>query len=186
MQVREFRPDLVLDADVAGHQWQRSLPARLQLDDTLESVKIICISGMIEQDKVAKSRRSADELYAKALLSVDKLLDRCCDMLDIERAATGLNSYGDSSHLNHTETACQFGRFLFLVLSVRAEHAAGLLSTTRNRQKSPDRKSSLVISLLDVAWLLFHHAFVNRACTTNGLSPDHGVHNLPKGSGQKK
>ena len=40
--------------------------------------------------------------------------------------------------------------------------------------KIAGQKVSLVISL-DVAWLLFHHAFVNRACTTNGLSPDHGV-----------
>ena len=52
MQVREFRPDLVvLDImlpDING----REVCQRVRSDNTLEDVKIICISGMIEQDKV--------------------------------------------------------------------------------------------------------------------------------------
>ena len=56
MQVREFRPDLVvLDImlpDING----REVCQRVRSDNTLEDVKIICISGMIEQDKVADIR----------------------------------------------------------------------------------------------------------------------------------
>ena len=89
MQVREFRPDLVvLDVmlpDING----KEVCQRVRSDDTLESVKIICISGMIEQDKVADIRAAGADDFMQKPFSVDKLLDRCCDMLDIERAATG-------------------------------------------------------------------------------------------------
>lgn len=89
MQVREFRPDLVvLDVmlpDING----KEVCQRVRSDDTLESVKIICISGMIEQDKVADIRAAGADDFMQKPFSVEKLLDRCCDMLDIERAATG-------------------------------------------------------------------------------------------------
>ncbi len=89
MQVREFRPDLVvLDVmlpDING----KEVCQRVRSDDTLESVKIICISGMIEQDKVADIRAAGADDFMQKPFSVDKLLDRCCDMLDMQRAATG-------------------------------------------------------------------------------------------------
>ena len=51
MYVKEFRPDLVvLDVmlpDING----REVCQRVRQDDTLDSVKIICISGMVEQDR---------------------------------------------------------------------------------------------------------------------------------------
>jgi excisionase family DNA binding protein len=89
MQVREFRPDLVvLDVmlpDINGQE----VCQRVRCDDTLESVKIICISGMIEQDKVADIRAAGADDFMQKPFSVDKLLERCCDMLEIERSATG-------------------------------------------------------------------------------------------------
>ena len=85
MLVKEFRPDLVvLDVmlpDING----KEVCQRVRCDDTLEAVRIICISGMVEQDKIADLRAAgADEFMAKPF-TVDRLLERACDLLEIER-----------------------------------------------------------------------------------------------------
>jgi excisionase family DNA binding protein len=86
MQVREFRPDLVvLDVmlpDING----KEVCQRIRSDETLEAVKIICISGMVEQDKVAELRLAGANDFMHKPFNVDRLLDRACDLLDIERA----------------------------------------------------------------------------------------------------
>jgi excisionase family DNA binding protein len=88
MLVKEFRPDIViLDImlpDING----KEVCQRVRSDETLESVKIICISGMVEQDKVADLRASGADDFMQKPFVVDKLLDRVCDLLDIERSAT--------------------------------------------------------------------------------------------------
>ena len=87
MLVREFRPDLVvLDVmlpDING----KEVCQRVRADNTLESVKIVCISGMVEQDKVADLRAAGADDFMQKPFTVDKLLDRCCDLLEMERAA---------------------------------------------------------------------------------------------------
>lgn len=89
MLVKEFRPDLVvLDVmlpDING----KEVCQRVRSDSSLEAVKIICISGMVEQDKIADLRASGANDFINKPFSVDKLLDRACDLLEIERAATG-------------------------------------------------------------------------------------------------
>jgi two-component system, OmpR family, response regulator len=89
MLVKEFRPDLVvLDVmlpDING----REVCQRVRSDHTLEAVKIICISGMVEQDKVAELRASGANDFLQKPFAVEKLLDRACDLLEIERAVTG-------------------------------------------------------------------------------------------------
>ena len=86
MQVREFRPDLVvLDVmlpDING----KEVCQRIRSDDTLEAVKIICISGMVEQDKVAELRLAGANDFMHKPFNVARLLDRACDLLEIERA----------------------------------------------------------------------------------------------------
>lgn len=86
MQVREFRPDLVvLDVmlpDING----KEVCQRIRSDETLEAVKIICISGMVEQDKVAELRMAGANDFMHKPFNVDRLLDRACDLLEIERA----------------------------------------------------------------------------------------------------
>ena len=59
---------------------------RVRADDTLEQVKIICISGMVEQDKVADLRAAGADDFLQKPFTIDKLLDRCCDLLEMERA----------------------------------------------------------------------------------------------------
>ena len=88
MYVKEFRPDLVvLDVmlpDING----KEVCQRVRSDSTLDAVKIICISGMVEQDKVADLRAAGADDFIQKPFSVDKLLERACDLLDIERVVT--------------------------------------------------------------------------------------------------
>lgn len=85
MKVKEFRPDIViLDVmlpDING----REVCQRVRSDPNLEAVKIICISGMVEHDKIEDLRAAgADEFLSKPF-TVDRLMDRVCDLLDIQR-----------------------------------------------------------------------------------------------------
>lgn len=88
MFVKEFRPDLVvLDVmlpDING----KEVCQRVRSDETLESVKIICISGMVEQDKIDELKKAGANDFMHKPFNVDRLLDRACDLLEIERAAT--------------------------------------------------------------------------------------------------
>jgi two-component system, OmpR family, response regulator len=85
MLVREFRPDLViLDVmlpDING----KEVCQRVRSDESLEAVKIICISGMVEQDKIAELREAGANDFLHKPFNVDRLLDRACDLLEIER-----------------------------------------------------------------------------------------------------
>jgi two-component system OmpR family response regulator len=89
MLVKEFRPDLVvLDVmlpDING----KEVCQRVRSDGNLEAVKIICISGMVEQDKIAELRVAGANDFLNKPFPIEKLLERSCDLLDIERTATG-------------------------------------------------------------------------------------------------
>jgi DNA-binding response OmpR family regulator len=85
MLVKEFRPDLVvLDImlpDING----KEVCQRVRSDSTLEATKIICISGMVEADKVADLRSAGANDFMQKPFEVEKLVERCCDMLEMER-----------------------------------------------------------------------------------------------------
>ena len=85
MFVKEFRPDLVvLDImlpDING----KEVCQRIRRDPTLESVKVICISGMIEQDKVADLRLAGADDFMQKPFAVERLIDRVCELLDLEK-----------------------------------------------------------------------------------------------------
>jgi excisionase family DNA binding protein len=87
MMVKEYRPDIiVLDVmlpDING----KEVCHRVRADPTLEDVRILCISGMVEEDKIQELRLSgADDFMAKPL-DADALIDRMCGMLEIEPAS---------------------------------------------------------------------------------------------------
>jgi excisionase family DNA binding protein len=88
MLVKEFRPDIVvLDVmlpDING----KEVCQRVRSDSSLEAVKIICISGMVEQDKVADLKAAGANDFLQKPFTVDKLLERACDLLDIERTVS--------------------------------------------------------------------------------------------------
>ena len=89
MLVKEFLPDLVvLDVmlpDING----KEVCQRVRSDSTMESVKIICISGMVEQDKIADLMAAGANDFMNKPFTVDRLLDRCLGMLEMESAAAG-------------------------------------------------------------------------------------------------
>jgi excisionase family DNA binding protein len=84
MQVREFRPDIVvLDVmlpDING----KEVCQRIRSDSTMQAVKIICISGMVEQDKIADLRLAGANDFMSKPFDVLTLRDRCFSILEIE------------------------------------------------------------------------------------------------------
>ncbi|MBX3416316.1 MAG: response regulator [Pirellulaceae bacterium] len=89
MLVKEFRPDLViLDVmlpDING----KEVCQRVRMDPTMESVRIICISGMVEQDKIQELLAAGANDFMNKPFAVEKLLERACMMLEMETAAAG-------------------------------------------------------------------------------------------------
>jgi two-component system, OmpR family, response regulator len=89
MLVKEFRPDLVvLDVmlpDING----KEVCQRVRSDLSLEEVRIICISGMVEQDKIEELREAGANDFMHKPFSVEKLLDRACDLLEMEKVGSG-------------------------------------------------------------------------------------------------
>jgi excisionase family DNA binding protein len=84
MMVKEYHPDLiVLDVmlpDING----KEVCQRVRTDPTMDDVKIICISGMVEQDKIEDLRASGADDFMQKPFEVDNLVDRICQLLEIE------------------------------------------------------------------------------------------------------
>lgn len=89
MLVKEFRPDIViLDVmlpDING----KEVCVRVRNDTNLDDVKIICISGMVEQDKVADLKAAGANQFMQKPFTVDKLLAQACELLSLESVPTG-------------------------------------------------------------------------------------------------
>jgi DNA-binding response OmpR family regulator len=87
MMVKEYRPDLiVLDVmlpDING----KEVCQRVRSDKTMDDVRIICISGMVEEDKVGELRTAGANDFLHKPFEVEKLLERMCYHLDIETVA---------------------------------------------------------------------------------------------------
>src|SRR5436190_17190867 len=88
MLVKEFEPDLVvLDImlpDING----KEVCQRVRGDGHLDTVKIICISGMVEQDKIADLKAAGADDFLHKPFTIDRLLERSYDLLDMERAVS--------------------------------------------------------------------------------------------------
>jgi excisionase family DNA binding protein len=86
MMVREYHPDvIVLDVmlpDING----KEVCQRVRSDSALDDVKIICISGMVEQDKIADLKASGANDFMQKPFEVEALVNRICTMLDMEPA----------------------------------------------------------------------------------------------------
>ena len=88
MMVKEYRPDLiVLDVmlpDING----KEVCHRVRADPTLEDVRILCISGMIEEDKVQELKLSGADDFLHKPFDIEELIDRMCAQLEIEPVST--------------------------------------------------------------------------------------------------
>jgi excisionase family DNA binding protein len=86
MMVKEYRPDLiVLDVmlpDING----KEVCHRVRGDGSLEDVRILCISGMIEEDKIQELRLSGADDFLHKPFDIEELIDRMCGLLEIEPA----------------------------------------------------------------------------------------------------
>ena len=84
MMVKEYRPDLiVLDVmlpDING----KEVCQRVRSDNSLEDVRIVCISGMIEDDKIQELRDAGANDFLHKPFEVETLIERMCALLDIE------------------------------------------------------------------------------------------------------
>ena len=87
MLVKEFRPDIVvLDVmlpDING----KEVCQRVRSDKALDDVRIICISGMVEQNKVADLKAAGANDFMQKPFSVEKLVERVCQLLELESTA---------------------------------------------------------------------------------------------------
>src|SRR5216684_3033976 len=88
MMVKEYRPDLiVLDVmlpDING----KEVCHRVRADSTLEDVRILCISGMIEDDKIQELKLSGADDFLHKPFDIEELIDRMCTLLEIEHVST--------------------------------------------------------------------------------------------------
>ncbi len=88
MMVKEYRPDLiVLDVmlpDING----KEVCQRVRADNTLEDVRILCISGMIEEDKIADLKLSGADDFLHKPFEIEALIERMCGLLEIESMDT--------------------------------------------------------------------------------------------------
>jgi excisionase family DNA binding protein len=86
MMVKEYRPDLIiLDVmlpDING----KEVCNLVRSDKTMDDVRIICISGMVEQDKIQELRDAGADDFIKKPFDVDQLITRVCQLLDMEAA----------------------------------------------------------------------------------------------------
>ncbi len=88
MMVKEYRPDLiVLDVmlpDING----KEVCQRVRADPTLEGVRIICISGMVEDDKIQELRDAGADDFMHKPFEIEELIERMCGQLEIESVPT--------------------------------------------------------------------------------------------------
>src|SRR6266481_2926766 len=88
MMVKEYRPDLiVLDVmlpDING----KEVCHRVRGDPSLEDVRILCISGMIEDDKIQELKLSGADDFVHKPFDIEELIDRMCAQLEIEPVPT--------------------------------------------------------------------------------------------------
>jgi excisionase family DNA binding protein len=84
MMVKEYLPDLiVLDVmlpDINGEE----LCHRVRADNTLGDVRILCISGMIEEDKIQDLRFAGANDFLHKPFEIEELIDRMCSLMETE------------------------------------------------------------------------------------------------------
>ncbi len=88
MIAKEYHPDLIiLDVmlpDING----KAVCELIKSDSSLSDIKIICISGMVEEDRIQELRDAGADDFMHKPLDIDELLRRICKLLDIESQST--------------------------------------------------------------------------------------------------
>ena len=83
-KAKEYHPDLiVLDVmlpDING----KEVCQRVRSDKTMDDVRIICISGMVEENRIRDLKESGANEFLQKPFDVDTLLKLICQHLDME------------------------------------------------------------------------------------------------------
>jgi two-component system, OmpR family, response regulator RpaA len=89
MLAKEYHPDLIiLDVmlpDING----QAVCELIRRDPTMSDIKIICISGMIDDDKIHDLTESGADDFLHKPLDIDELMRRVCRLLDMETSLIG-------------------------------------------------------------------------------------------------
>ena len=84
MMVKEYRPDLiVLDVmlpDING----KEVCQRVRKGASQDDVRIICISGMVEEDKINELKAAGANEFLQKPFDTDRLIERMCALLEVE------------------------------------------------------------------------------------------------------
>jgi excisionase family DNA binding protein len=84
MLVKEYHPDvIILDVmlpDING----KEVCQRVRSDSALDDVKILCISGMVEQERVNDLKEAGANDFLQKPFEIDTLLARICRLLEME------------------------------------------------------------------------------------------------------
>ena len=84
MMVRDYHPDvIILDVmlpDING----REVCLRVRKDQAMDDVRIICISGMVEEGKIAELRAAGANDFLGKPFDIELLLQRMSRLLDME------------------------------------------------------------------------------------------------------
>ena len=84
MMVKEYHPDIiVLDVmlpDING----KEVCQRVRSDKAMADVKIVCISGMVEEDKIGELKLAGADDFMHKPFEVERLVERMCDLLEME------------------------------------------------------------------------------------------------------
>ncbi len=84
MLAKEYHPDLIiLDVmlpDING----KAVCELIRADATMQDIKIICISGLVEEDKIQELKDAGADDFLHKPLDIDELVRRICRLLDIE------------------------------------------------------------------------------------------------------
>jgi len=87
MMVKEYRPDIIiLDVmlpDING----KDVCQRVRSDPSLDDVRIICISGMVEADRIQELRDAGANDFLQKPFEVETLILRACRLLDMDAPA---------------------------------------------------------------------------------------------------
>jgi excisionase family DNA binding protein len=87
MLANEYHPDLII-LDVMLPDINGQVVCELiRKDAAMADIKIICISGMVEEDKIAELKAAGADDFLHKPLDIDELMKRICRLLDIETTA---------------------------------------------------------------------------------------------------
>jgi excisionase family DNA binding protein len=80
--------ELISDALLRDGRFEvRTVCNLVRSDSTMDDVRIICISGMVEQEKIQELRDAGADDFMKKPFDVDQLVGRVCQLLDVETVA---------------------------------------------------------------------------------------------------